>query len=432
MDSSKQQLFSEIMEQLKEQNKILERPFYRFFKEIKYLNKHKKGMFGGTTDGFLGHLNNIKKEELIIFTTNDKKIDEQPMPKKKVIFPFNKIFLSYPIIEMIIIDGNPILQYTDGFFIDSIKDDSGEIKGLLFISMWLDYGRNQNNLAEEGVIPRVIMLPYNQLNGELEFKSKFIDGDENDKTIHGNNEREDEVMSRRIIDILKKICFLIQKKEYREYYKYSPMGIQRQEIVYSKEVKSHKRHFWIDSGKFKIAKMPKEEVLKLGYEIDELVFRDNELRRDVPYTIIDSFKMGETKENNPNNRTIEILNGRNFKKEQELGNILIKLFPNEFIKRHDRKAVKPLELDYYLRNLNLAFEYDGEQHYDKELCENVFKSNFEELQKRDRKKDIMCRDRGIKLIRIKFDEPLGINLIKRKLKDKQNKDSDKGEESVKV
>lgn len=318
MDSNKQQLFSKILEQLKEHNKIAERPFYRFFKEIKYLNKRKRYMFGSPDEGFLGHLNNIKKEEIIIFTTNDK-IDEQPIPKKKVIFPFNKIFLSYPITEMVIIDGNPILQYTDGFFIDTIKGDSGGINGILFVSMWLDYGRNVNNLYEEGVTPRCILLPYDQLaSGEIKYSqnsSKFYDGDPNETNVHGTNESEDKAMSRRAVEVLRKICSLIQKKEYREYYKYTPAGLQRQEIVYSKEVKAHKRHFWTDSGKFKIAKLPKDKVLKLGYQVDELVFRGNELRRDVPYTIIDSFKVGENKDISSTNRTIEILKGKNFKKE---------------------------------------------------------------------------------------------------------------------
>lgn len=49
----------------------------------------------------------------------------------------------------------------------------------------------------------------------------------------------------------------------------------------------------------------------------------------------------------------------------------------------------------------------------------MFGSDFEALKKRDRKKEVMCRERNITLIRIKYDEPLGINLIKNKIKVKQ-------------
>ena len=45
-----------------------------------------------------------------------------------------------------------------------------------------------------------------------------------------------------------------------------------------------------------------------------------------------------------------------------------------------------------------------------------YKMEVEEMLKRDRKKGILCRDKGIKLIRIKYDEPLGVDLIKRKCK----------------
>jgi len=73
----------------------------------------------------------------------------------------------------------------------------------------------------------------------------------------------------------------IEKKEYTSYKKWTPSGYEIKEIVYSHDVAGHRRHFWKDSGRFKIPLMSKEELESKGYGIDELVFRDGELRTDV-------------------------------------------------------------------------------------------------------------------------------------------------------
>jgi len=89
--------------------------------------------------------------------------------------------------------------------------------------------------------------------------------------------------------------------------------------------------------------------------------------------------------------------------------------PKEYIKNHDRRRLKGLELDFYIHELKLAFEYDGEQHFDRKLCEEVFKSDFDAQVRRDREKDRRCRKLGIKLIRIKYDEPLTKTHIKKRI-----------------
>jgi len=421
MDSNNSQefpeeIFTDAIEKLKEHSKFTGKPFYRFFKDYKFT----KNRVGIKDSSYFEHIDKISKQDIIIFSPDKDKLDKIEKINKKVIFPFDKIFLEYPIIEFVVRDNKTILQFTDGFLIDTIKKDDGNVGGILFISIWLDYGQNPNNLAEEGVTTRIILLPYSQLTGEIMFTKELSDEEKN--------------MVSKVTEVLKKVCYLIQKKEYKEYYKWSPSGIKSKEITFYQEVKSHKRHFWKDSGKFIIPTLSKEEILNRGYFIDELVFRGYELRRDVPYQIIGAYKIGEEKPNNinKNNRIIYLLKNRILKKEEELGRIIYQLFPNQFIKKHDRKAVKPLELDFYIRDLKLAFEYDGEQHFDKKICEEVFFSNFDELQKRDRKKEVMCKNNNIKLIRIKYDEPLGINLIKRKLKDKQIKQEDKGELQIEV
>jgi len=81
-----------------------------------------------------------------------------------------------------------------------------------------------------------------------------------------------------------------------------------------------------------------------------------------------------------------------------------------------KKYLNKLELDFFIKKLNLAFEYDGEQHFDRELCENVFKSDFDALQHRDKKKDTLCKIKNIDLIRVKFNESLTKSNIKRKIK----------------
>ncbi|OHD25750.1 MAG: hypothetical protein A2086_14180 [Spirochaetes bacterium GWD1_27_9] len=58
-----------------------------------------------------------------------------------------------------------------------------------------------------------------------------------------------------------------------------------------------------------------------------------------------------------------------------------------------------LQLDIYLPNINLAFEYDGEQHYKYMSYFHKNKQDFLEQQDRDRFKDRRCEEEGITLIR---------------------------------
>ena len=63
------------------------------------------------------------------------------------------------------------------------------------------------------------------------------------------------------------------------------------------------------------------------------------------------------------------------------------------------KTNRQLVFDFYLPELNILIEYDGEQHFQK--VKNDF-FNYEELQKRDNFKNEWCKKEGIKLIRIPY------------------------------
>jgi len=376
--------------------------FNKCFKEVKWIQKFKKNHAGQDLKELFS---NLDKREVIIFSPNYQKINELEEIKSKVIFPFDNVFLEYPL-QFNIIDKkreDVISIISDGFYFKAFKNKEGETNGIMVFSILLDYGSNPNNIFEEGVKPFICMLPYDQLNKEISFTEEVTN--------------TDKIIIQEVMKVFKKVCYLVQRKEYNEYFKWTPQEIIKKEIIYSHDVKSHKRHFWKDSGKFKIPLLSKEELSQRGYGLDECVFRGYELRRDVPYKIINSYVVGKDKPKKiEHNKIINLLKKRQFKNEQKLGLTLSNIFPDKFIKKHDRKTIRPLELDFYIHDLKLAFEYDGEQHFDKNICENVFKTNFESQKNRDNKKNSICRHKNINLIRVKYDEPLTITNIKNKIK----------------
>jgi len=179
---------------------------------------------------------------------------------------------------------------------------------------------------------------------------------------------------------------------------------------------THKRHFWKDSGKFIIPTLPKEELIKKGYGIDEVVYRNGELRRDVPFTLINQYIIGKGKKIKKDNRVISFIKRKNLRQEDKIYKILLSLLPTNIIRRHDRKTLKGIELDFNIPELRLGIEYDGEQHFDKELYKKLYGDGFDEQVKRDKLKNKLCSRKNIKLIRIKYNEPLTKTHIKNKIK----------------
>lgn len=69
-----------------------------------------------------------------------------------------------------------------------------------------------------------------------------------------------------------------------------------------------------------------------------------------------------------------------------------------------------LKFDFYLPDLNLIIEYDGEQHF-KPAPHWGGQKALEETKARDLLKDQYCRDNGIKMLRIPYTENIETKLI---------------------
>ena len=344
----------------------------------------------------------LDKKGVIIFKVNHDKIKKVELnKKKKVFFPFNNIFLECPMYHREETLGGICYGV---LFIKTILDN-GE-PWIIAVALW-ELHDSYGNVATK---PCFLMFRENELFSLNE--SSF-----NDQVYTEDGFRWGEFVKQEVINNIKRLITCIDKKEYTTYRKWSPNGTIEKPIVYAYDVKTHLRHFWDDTGYFKIPNMSKEELKEKGYDIHEVVYKDGRLERDIPCKLIGSFKVNEDKERKQENRKIILLEKRVFRQEEKLLKILQEIFSDEYIKRHDRKVLKGLELDFLLREIRLAFEYDGEQHFDKKLCEEVFKSDFDALQKRDRKKDKLCKKKNITLIRIKYDEPLTKTYIKKKIKE---------------
>lgn len=96
--------------------------------------------------------------------------------------------------------------------------------------------------------------------------------------------------------------------------------------------------------------------------------------------------------------------------------IVKKLFPSHTIHRHYRPDfLKGLELDIYIREMNIGIEYQGMQHY-KPIKHWGGKEALEELRKRDKKKKRFCETQKVKLVYFDYDEGLSDDFVLAKLK----------------
>ena len=111
------------------------------------------------------------------------------------------------------------------------------------------------------------------------------------------------------------------------------------------------------------------------------------------------------------------------KSERELGKILEQLYPGLVKPQDNLDFLGQLRADYSVRINNLAFEYDGKQHF--EPMVGMFGCHTEEeafarlrtQQKRDKRKNRLCKKNGYRLIRIAYTEKLCLETIQQKLFD---------------
>ena len=95
------------------------------------------------------------------------------------------------------------------------------------------------------------------------------------------------------------------------------------------------------------------------------------------------------------------------KTERAVRKIFSNLFNKRFVKVRPKWLTyteKRLELDGYCKELKLAFEYNGMQHYELTYFNKNNPKKLAEMQARDKFKQKSCKERGIILISIPYTE----------------------------
>lgn len=101
--------------------------------------------------------------------------------------------------------------------------------------------------------------------------------------------------------------------------------------------------------------------------------------------------------------------------EKKMFKLIQQVFPDKNLEHHNRTALDGLEIDCYVPELKLGFEYNGQQHYEHIEVFHKTKEDFENQIKRDQEKLRRAQEKGIKIITIKYDEVLTEELIRSKL-----------------
>jgi predicted transcriptional regulator len=95
--------------------------------------------------------------------------------------------------------------------------------------------------------------------------------------------------------------------------------------------------------------------------------------------------------------------------------LLSELFPN-YTLVPEYHIGERLRLDAYLKQLDIGFEYDGIQHFRYTPQWHRTKQEFERSKDRDRRKEVLCKQQGITLIRIKYNENMTKELLQERIK----------------
>lgn len=136
----------------------------------------------------------------------------------------------------------------------------------------------------------------------------------------------------------------------------------------------------------------------LAYKDKQTVIKKREKRKKVSAW----FKSQATA-----NKTVKV---KRNKKEQSLGAFKVEQYliktALDYIKEKKFRGMKgvqggSLRIDFFLPKLNIAIEFDGEQHY--KFCKEFHKTKQDFLDgcQNDRNKDAFCKQKGIEVIRIR-------------------------------
>jgi hypothetical protein len=110
--------------------------------------------------------------------------------------------------------------------------------------------------------------------------------------------------------------------------------------------------------------------------------------------------------------------GEGWVSETLLYQIVKRILSEEEILRHFRPDwLEGLELDIFVPSQNLAFEYQGQQHFHLVSLWGGAKG-LHDLQERDKRKAKLCTMKGINLIAIDYTEPLTENYVRKILEDR--------------
>lgn len=79
---------------------------------------------------------------------------------------------------------------------------------------------------------------------------------------------------------------------------------------------------------------------------------------------------------------------------------------------------RPLRFDFYIPKLNMAIEYDGEQHFRPIGWYTYDIASFTSMQTRDSIKNNYCKEHGIRLLRIPYTDYDNIdNILNKQIKE---------------
>ena len=106
---------------------------------------------------------------------------------------------------------------------------------------------------------------------------------------------------------------------------------------------------------------------------------------------------------------------------QELLKLVQELYPHHRIELEHNVADKgALFLDIFLPRLKIAFEFDGEQHFQYVEHFHGSMNGFIKAKRRDAEKDELCREKGIALVRVAYKETMTKTLIHDKIDEALN------------